>query len=158
MLRRHHVEEAAMSTEGVEILRSLADAFNARDFERARGLVSDDLVFVDYATGATINGVEGFVEYARGFATAFSDMRLEALSYVGDDRRAAGEFVGRGTHDGPLATPAGTVPATGRTLAAPFVWYAELADGKITRLGDYYDGATFMTQLGLMPEPQAAST
>jgi ketosteroid isomerase-like protein len=83
-------------------------------------------------------------------------MRLEALSYVGDEQRAAGEFVGRGTHDGPLASPAGEIPATGRELAAPFVWYAQIADGKVVRLNDYYNAATLMAQLGLLPEPAAA--
>jgi ketosteroid isomerase-like protein len=80
-------------------------------------------------------------------------MQLELLSCVGDDVRAAGEFVGRGTHDGTLHAPTGAIPATGRELSAPFVWYAEVADGKITRLGDYYNAATLMSQLGLMPDP-----
>ena len=145
-----------MSSLGADVLQGLTDAFNARDFGRAQELLADDLVFTDYAMGVTINGIDGFVDYAKGFATAFPDMRLELVSSVGDDRRAAGEFVGRGTHDGPLATPEGEIPATGRTLAAPFVWYAELDNGKIARLADYYNAATFMTQLGLMPEPAAA--
>src|SRR3982751_35463 len=97
-----------------------------------------------YAMEAAISGVDGFIDSARAFATAFSDMRLEALSYVGDDRHPAGEFVGRGTHDGPLPSPNGEIPATGRTLEAPFVWYAEITNGKIVRLGDYYNAATFL--------------
>src|SRR5436309_11657767 len=103
------MEEVIVSSTGADVLRGLADAFNERNFDRVRELLADDLVFVDYAMGATIGGIDGFVDYARGFATAFSDMRLEALSYVGDDTRAAGEFMGRGTHDGPLVTPQGEV-------------------------------------------------
>src|SRR5581483_1209098 len=146
-----------MSSAAASILEGLADAFNARDFDRARTLVADDVVFVDYAMEMTINGVDGFLDYANGFATAFPDMRLEALSYVGDDTRAAGEFMGRGTHDGPLQSPMGEIPPTGRELNAPFVWYADVAGGKITRLGDYYNAATFMSQLGLVPEASSSS-
>jgi ketosteroid isomerase-like protein len=57
-----------------------------------------------------------------------------------------------------LASPAGEIPATGRPLAAPFVWYAEVVDGKVTRLGDYYNAATFMAQLGLVEGAAAATT
>jgi steroid delta-isomerase-like uncharacterized protein len=146
-----------MSSVAADVLQGLADAFNSRDFDRARTLLADDVVFVDYAMEATIDGADGFLEYANGFATAFSDMRLEALSYVGDDARAAGEFVGRGTHDGPLQTPMGEVPPTGRQLNAPFVWYADVRDGKIARLADYYNAATFMSQLGLAPDEATSS-
>jgi ketosteroid isomerase-like protein len=76
---------------GVDILRRLADAFNARDFDRAHDLLSDGLVFVDFAMGRTINGRDRFVDHARAWAGAFSDMQLEPLAFVGDDRYAAGD-------------------------------------------------------------------
>ena len=136
-----------------DTLRALADAFNSRDFDRARELVSDDLEFVDLAMGVTIQGVDGFIGYAQSWATAFSDMQLETRAVVSDERYASGEFVGRGTHDGTLPTPNGDVPATGRRIEAPFVWFAEFDHGKITGVRDYYNALTLMAQLGLMPEP-----
>ncbi len=140
-----------------EILRALADAFNARDFDRARELVSDDLEFVDHAMGVTINGPDGFIDYARSWANAFSDMQLELLAVVADERHASGELVGRGTHDGTLPTPSGEVPATGRRMEVPFSWFADVEAGKLTSMRDYYNALSIMVQLGLMPEPAAAS-
>jgi len=104
-----------MATDNSGILRDLAEAFNARDFDRAHELVSPEIEFIDVAAGATVHGPDGFIGYARGWAGAFSDMTIETLAVVADERRAAGEFVGRGTHDGPLPTPAGEIPATGRS-------------------------------------------
>jgi steroid delta-isomerase-like uncharacterized protein len=145
-----------MSNSNAELIRSLADAFNARDFDRGRELVSDDLEFTDYAMGVTLQGGDAFIGYARSWANAFSDMQLEVGGVVADDRHAAAEFVGRGTHDGTLPTPNGDVPATGRTIDAPFTWFCDVADGKLTRVGDYYNAMTIMAQLGLMPEPAEA--
>jgi steroid delta-isomerase-like uncharacterized protein len=140
-----------------EILRALADAFNARDFDRARELVSDDLEFVDVAMGVTTSGPDGFIDYARSWANAFSDMQLEVLAAVADERHASGELVGRGTHDGTLPTPSGEVPATGRRMEVPFTWFADVEGGKLTSMRDYYNALSIMVQLGLMPEPAAAS-
>jgi len=144
-------------TPGADLLRDLADAFNARDFDRAHQLLSEDLVFEDLAMGETTHGIDGFIEYAKGFARAFSDMRLETRSSISQGVHAAAEFFGRGTHDGPLPTPSGEIPATGKHIDTPFVWYADIADGKITALRDYYNAMTIMTQLGLMPETASAA-
>jgi ketosteroid isomerase-like protein len=97
--------------------------------------VSDDLEFVDYAMGVTLQGADAFIDYARSWANAFS---------------------GRGTHDGTLPTPNGDVPPTGRTIDTPFTWFCDVADGKLARVGDYYDAMTIMAQLGLVPEPAGA--
>jgi steroid delta-isomerase-like uncharacterized protein len=135
----------------------MAEAFNARDFDRARELVSDDVEFVDVAMGQTMHGPDAFIEYFRMWASAFSDMTIEPLALVADESRAAGEFRGRGTHDGPLQTPAGEIPPTGRTLDERFTWFGEVADGKVTGVRDYYNAMSVMMQLGLMPEAAEAS-
>lgn len=146
-----------MPGSNAEILRAMAEAFNARDWGRARELVSDELEFVDVAMGQTIHGPDGFVEYVRMWAGAFSDMKIETLATVADKRYAAGEFVGRGTHDGPLRTPAGEIAPTGRKLDERFTWFTEIADGKLTGARDYYNAMAIMMQLGLMPEPAVAT-
>jgi steroid delta-isomerase-like uncharacterized protein len=147
-----------MPGSNVDILRDLADAFNARDFDRARQLMSDDIEFIDVASGQTARGHDGVIEYVQGWFGAFPDMQLETRALVADESYAAGEFVGRGTHNGTLPTPGGEVPATGRKLDERFVWFADIADGKITGVRDYYNAMAVMMQLGLMPEPAAATS
>ena len=147
-----------MATDNSGILRDLAEAFNARDFDRAHELVSPEIEFIDVAAGVTVHGPDGFIGYARGWAGAFSDMTIETLAVVADERRAAGEFVGRGTHDGPLPTPAGEIPATGRSFEERFTWFCEVADGKLTGVRDYYNSMALMVQVGLMPEPAESAS
>ena len=147
-----------MAGSNADILRALAEAFNARDYDRARELVSDEVEFVDVAAGETARGHDEFIEVLRTWAGAFSDMEIEPLVLVADETYAAGEFVGRGTHDGPLPTPAGEIPPTGRKLEDPFTWFAELAGGKVTSLRDYYNAMALMVQLGLMPDAAEATS
>jgi SnoaL-like polyketide cyclase len=59
--------------------------------------------------------------------------------------------VGRGTHSGPFVTPAGTIPATGGSIELRFAELFEVSEGKIRQMHAYYDTATMMRQLGLLP-------
>ena len=61
-----------------------------------------------------------------------------------------------GTNTGPLATPAGEVPATGRSMVLPFADVFRITDGRIAEHRIYYDGLGLLAQLGLLPEPTSA--
>lgn len=146
-----------MSEANADLLRAVADAFNAREWDRAGELMTDDVQFEDVATGVSLRGPEGFVGYAQSWAGAFPDMRIETVSVVADGTHVAGEFKGGGTHQGTLPTPAGDIPATGRRFEERFIFYCDVADGRLSGVRDYYNAMSVMTQLGLIPEPAAAS-
>ena len=76
---------------------------------------------------------------------------------VGAFNESAGEFVGRGTHDGTLMSPQGELPPTGKRLEERFSVVIDVSDGKITGVREYYDVMTLMAQLGLLPEPAQAT-
>ncbi len=61
------------------------------------------------------------------------------------------EFVGQGTHTGPLVGPAGTIPPTGRRIEFSVGELMRVEEGKFTLVHVYYDGATLMRQLGVFP-------
>jgi ketosteroid isomerase-like protein len=65
------------------------------------------------------------------------------------------EGIFSGTHTGPLATPAGDVPPTGKPLRLAFADVFVIRDGLIVEHHIYYDQVAFLTQLGLMPAPDA---
>lgn len=140
-----------MPDETVAVVRSLFDAFNDGDLARAAQTVSDDFELVDVAAGQTFRGPEGCRRWLQMFRGALPDARTELVSVFADGARVASEHVGRGTHTGPFVTPAGTIPPTGRPVELHIGEFYEIRDGKITRLIAYYDTATLMRQLGLMP-------
>jgi ketosteroid isomerase-like protein len=63
----------------------------------------------------------------------------------------ATEHIGRFTHTGPLLTPAGEIPPTGRRVELQIAEVYRMREGKIALLHAYYDVATMLRQPGLMP-------
>jgi steroid delta-isomerase-like uncharacterized protein len=146
-----------MAGSGTEVLQALADAINARDYDRIGGLLSDDVEFADVAAGQTVSGRDATLAVVRMWLGAFPDMRLEVLALVADERHGAGELVGRGTQDGTLVTPMGEIPPTGRRFEEPFTWFVDLSGGRVSGWRDYYNAMSLMMQLGLIPEPAEAA-
>lgn len=61
------------------------------------------------------------------------------------------QFDFRGTHTGPLQGPNGEIPPTGRAVDVPVCDVFQLRNGKAVGVHSYFDAATLMTQLGLLP-------
>ena len=120
-------------------------AFNTR--QEADEPWADEAELV--APGVSLVGRDGVLAFLRVFQTAFPDGQLVAVASLEAGDRAAVEGRFEGTHTGPLVTPAGEVPATGRRIS--FRWAALYqVDG--TRLMSehlFFDQADFAAQLGL---------
>ncbi len=129
------------------IVRSLFEAFNDGDLDRAVSTAGDDLEFVDVAAGQTFRGGTGLRQWLQTFLTALPDSRTELVSIFCEGTHVATEHIGRGTQTGPFVTPAGTIPATGRPVELRVAELYEISDGKIVRMSAYYDSATLMRQL-----------
>ncbi|MCV7317615.1 ester cyclase [Mycolicibacterium confluentis] len=134
------------------VLRELAEAFNAGDWSKLREMVSDDVVVVDIAAGGEIStGADAFVRGDQNWRNAFTDFAVEILSVVGDSTHAAGDFILRGTHTGPMPTPWGDIAATGRKVELPFAMFCEVVEGKVAVIRDHYNPALAMSQIGVEP-------
>lgn len=142
--------------DAVALVRASHEAFNARDFDRVEELVDADFEHTNVATGETFHGPEGMKRFERGWIQAFSDAGTEIVGLYGGDDFAVVEFIGRGTHDGPLASPGGEIPPTGGRIETRFCEVFEARDGRLVRGRIYFDLATLLGQLGLMPAPEAA--
>jgi steroid delta-isomerase-like uncharacterized protein len=145
-----------MERSEIEVVRALYDAFNAGDLEDAAVLVSDDFQLTDVAAGQTLSGPDGIRRWLDMFRTALPDASAELVTVVAEGPRVATEHVGRGTHRGPLIGPGGTIPPTGRAIELRLAELFEVHEGRITSLHAYYDSASLMRQLGLLP-PQGSS-
>ncbi|PZS03567.1 MAG: DUF4440 domain-containing protein [Chloroflexi bacterium] len=136
-------------------LRSLVER-HYENFATANIAAEDEIfgpnvVTVDPGAG-TVEGLDAFKAYEEGFRRAFPDGRLNLNSAIEGGNSVTVEGTFTGTNTGPLASPAGEIPATGRKLELPFADFFEVESGKITRHRIYYDRMTFMHQLGLIPQ------
>ena len=148
-----------MSTQNdnAALVRAVYEAFNEHDLRPAGVLAVEDVELVEVPTARTLRGPEGFKEGMRAWIRACSDAIVEVVEmFAGEGDTVTTEFVGRGTHDGPMASPRGEIPPTGRSLELRFCELYRMRDGKIASARLYYDAATLLGQLGLMPQPEGA--
>ena len=133
-------------------------AFNAHDFDTFAAVLADD-VGCEAPGGARFSGKQACVEFYRGWIEAFPDARVEvdAVHNV-DDRLIVEEGEFTGTHDGPLCTPSGEIPATGRSVTVPYIHLLRFRDGKHVFFGLMFDRLQMLEQLGIVPAALVAPT
>ena len=137
-----------------EISDRYTDAINAHDAKAIGALYADDGVFSEPA--GEFRGRQAIVQYWERFFEAFPDLtgRDEFKAESGDT--AINEWSVSGTNSGPMETPEGTMPATGKQVTVRGCDAITVRDGRIRSHRAYYDQLALMTQLGLLPEAATA--
>jgi predicted ester cyclase len=126
-----------------------------KDWERGAKLFSPDVVTV--MPGAEpLKGIQPFLEYAQVFTNAFPDAHIELKSTLEEGNTIVAESNFVGTHTGPLASPQGEVPPTGKSISLAVSDYFEVRDGMVIGHRVYFNQMEMMAQLGLLPEPATA--
>jgi len=131
------------------------EAFNAHDEQRIRELNSDNAVF-EAPGDVKVEGRDAATEYAMAWLRAFPDARITVHNELADGDWVVQEFTFTGTHDGTLASPAGEIPATHKTLNGRGAQIFRVQGNTVADTRLYFDQVQVMTQLGLMPEPATA--
>jgi len=137
-----------------ELFRKSIESLNRQDAAEFRSLVAPD---ADYTT--PLGSFQGRDAISASFEPewrAFPDGKHEVLRVLETATGVAAECRWTGTHNGPLATPMGEVPATGRPIVLDYAIWVDVAAGLAKRIRVYADGMDYAVQLGLMPQPQQA--
>ena len=100
--------------------------------------------------------VAAWLDVNRSFAIACPDGRHTLSDIVVDGDRAAIEGTWTGTQTGPMASPGGEIPPTGRSVVLPFCAVATRRGERIAAVSVYLDPMSMLAQLGLVPEPAPA--
>jgi steroid delta-isomerase-like uncharacterized protein len=124
-------------------------AYNEKNWEAVIQSVASDVVYEEIGTGRTLRGASDVIAGWKGWAAAIPDSKatFEAAHVSGNT--VILEATWRGTHSGPLPTPSGEIPATGRKIEMRACQVVEIADGKALGIRQYLDMLTLMTQLGV---------
>ena len=137
---------AALAARRLEIIREHMEAENVLDFDAAINtfdhpryeLVGSEQVF---------DGEEQVREYYRRSRSAFPDQRNEIISLRQAGDAVITEFWLLGTHKGPLKTPAGEMPPTGKPFKVRMCAIFEFEGEKIVCERIYFDSMSMMRQL-----------
>jgi steroid delta-isomerase-like uncharacterized protein len=101
------------------------------------------------AQAGALNGVdtlEGYTDWMKGLFTPVPDGSYDLRSFaVDEDRNSVMAYaVFSGTHTG----DGGPVPATGKRVAADYVYVMKFDDGRIRHMTKIWNDAVSMAQLG----------
>jgi steroid delta-isomerase-like uncharacterized protein len=138
--------------ENAEIARELYDRWNARDFDRVADLMANDGEIVLVGSDTRFRGPDGALEFSRMWADGFPDGRVKVDRTVASGDYVCIELTGKGTHTGTLRGAGGDIAATGRSVTLHLCDFYEIRNGKIRSVHSYFDSASMLTQLGIMPE------
>jgi steroid delta-isomerase-like uncharacterized protein len=136
--------------------RKFADTFNKHDLDALAKLYAEDAIAYDPMYPEPLRGREAIRKDAATFFKGFPDVRMEVITTLEKgDQNGADEIRMTGTQTGPLETPTGQVlPPTNKRFEMRGSGFARLNErGEIVEERRYYDVATLLRQLGIMPEP-----
>jgi steroid delta-isomerase-like uncharacterized protein len=119
-----------------------------KDPERLLALFADDCVYEDVTLGLVARGKEELRSFVSRAFAAIPDFKYGVTSRFAASQWAVIEWVMSGTHTGDFPG----MPATGKRFSSVRgASILELEAGKIRRESVYWDTATFMKQVGLLP-------
>jgi steroid delta-isomerase-like uncharacterized protein len=124
------------------------ERFAAGDLDGALGLFSPDCRHVTPAGQQDANAWKAFAE---AFRRALPDGHMEIASVIEAGDAVAVEAHFKGTHNGPLATAQGEIPASGNAIDVPFADFFRLEDDSFVEHRVYWDQAEMLAQLSPAP-------
>jgi steroid delta-isomerase-like uncharacterized protein len=122
-------------------------AWSSHDPERVVSFYTDDVVYEDVPLGLTKSGKEELRQFAISTFRLSPDITFEVNSTRVSNGHGVAEVTMHGTDKEFLKT--------GKTFSVRGVSVFEIRGGKISRDRDYYDVATIMRQVGLLPEKKS---
>jgi steroid delta-isomerase-like uncharacterized protein len=141
-----------------ELARKLYEHWNAREFDRVAELIADDGEIIIVGSGTRFKGPDGSRQFSQMWADGFPDGKVTIDRLIDAGDTIIVEYTGRGTHTGTLRGAAGEIPATGRSVTLQLCDVVDIHDDKLTKVSSYFDSASLLQQLGVMPAATAEAT
>jgi steroid delta-isomerase-like uncharacterized protein len=122
-------------------------AWNSHNPDKMLPLFTDDIFYEDVAFGEVSHGSAELRKFFLSEIEGVPDLELKLIR--------ADIHNGHGTIEWTFSGTDKDVYKTGKKFSVRGVSVIEMRDGKISRNLDFYDSATIMRQVGLLPTPPA---
>jgi steroid delta-isomerase-like uncharacterized protein len=123
-------------------------AYGEKNWDAVRASLAPGFLYDEVATGRKFRGADETIAGWQGWAAAFPDSKATFHGALVSGDNVVLELTWRGTHTGPLETPAGRLAATGRSIEMRACAVVGMAGGKAQSMRQYFDMVTMMRQLG----------
>lgn len=137
------VSAADANREDQRIGRAFCAAWASHDPERIVAIFTKDGFYEDVPFNLTATGSDELRTFARDFFAAVPDLKVECTATNAQGGFGSIEWTFSGTDIG--------IFKTGKPFSIRAASVFETRHGKISRNVDYYDVATWMRQVGLLP-------
>ena len=131
------------------ILDDIIASFNQGDLDRLRGLVDPDVVYQETGTGRRVQGVDAYVDLLAAWRRGLPDVNGTSTARLTGPDRAAIEVTWTATHTGPLATPDGDIPPTGKPFEIDASIWCAFEGDTVVEIHNHLDVLSMLKQLGL---------
>jgi predicted ester cyclase len=121
--------------------------------------VADELFAADHESPSAPGlpaGPAGTKMIAGMFLAAIPDLHVDIEIEIAEGDMVGGRLRQKGTHTGPMVSPAGTVPPSGKAVNFTEVAMLRIKDGKVATSWYWTDMIGLMTQIGVIAAPPAA--
>jgi steroid delta-isomerase-like uncharacterized protein len=147
MLQMHPdaFQNALAQKRSLELIQAYYDAFNRADWPAMLACLADDVAH-DINQGEREVGKAAFRVFLARMQQSYQE-RLQSISIAAnaDGSRASAEYMVHGQY---LRTDEGLPEATGQRYVLPGGAFFALANGKITRVSNYYNLNDWLRQIG----------
>jgi steroid delta-isomerase-like uncharacterized protein len=127
-----------------DLVQSNFAAWNAHDADKVASLYTEDVIYEDVPFGLIARGHTELRKMAADFFASVPDLKLEVVSNTSMSNRGSVEWVFSGTDVG--------LYKTGKKFSVRGASVYELRGGKFSGNHDYYDSASIMRQVGVLPK------
>jgi steroid delta-isomerase-like uncharacterized protein len=129
----------------MDIAQAWIAAWNSHDPDAVLALFTDDAIYEDVTLGVVNHGSAELRGFAEGFFTAVPDVKFDLVNSSVSGNHGFIEWVSSGTDVG--------IYGTGKQISVRGATIIDLQGDKISRNSDYYDSATILREVGLLPPP-----
>ena len=124
-------------------------AYNKKDWGGVKAAITAGFVYDEVGTQRKMEGSDQVIQAWQGWATALPDSNATFENAFVGGGKVVLELTWRGRHTGPMQTPGGEIPATGKAIEIRACQIIEIEGGKAKSMRHYFDMMTMMQQLGL---------
>ena len=125
---------------------SVVETFNNDDWDGASRFFGAS-TYNELGTQRSLKGTD-IVDALKGWKTAMPDVKgtITGAEEVGN--QVILEVKWHGTHTGPLATPQGEIPPSGKSHTTPSAWIFDYEGDSLVESRHYFDMLTILQQIG----------
>jgi steroid delta-isomerase-like uncharacterized protein len=135
---------ASSMNKSTNLVQSNFAAWNAHDADKVASLYTEDVIYEDVAFGLAAHGRTELRKMAADFFANIPDLKLEIVRTTSSDNGGSVEWVFSGTDMG--------LYKTRKKFSVRGASVYEIRGGQFSGNRDYYDSASIMRQLGVLPQ------